>query len=62
MGAKDIISKNILKTLVRDFATYLFGLLVTEVELLETANQRIEDRQADLIAKVALPGEPMLLN
>lgn len=61
MGAKDIISKNILKTLVRDFATYLFGLPVSEVELLETANQRIEDRQADLIAKVALPGEPPFL-
>jgi hypothetical protein len=49
MGAKDIISKNIFKTLVRDFATYLFGLPVTEVELLETANQRIEERRADLL-------------
>lgn len=55
MGEKDIISKNICKALVRDFATVLIGLQVTEVELLETSRQRIEDRHADLLAKVWLP-------
>lgn len=61
MAAKDIVSKHILKTLVRDFATYLFGLPVTDVELLETANQRIEERRADLVAKVALPDSEKFL-
>jgi predicted transposase YdaD len=61
MGSKDILSKTLFKNLVRDFALYLFGLPVTEVELLETANQRIEDRHADLVGKVIVPGEPPFL-
>lgn len=64
MGDKDIISKQIFKTLVRDFATYLFGLPVSEVELLDeaevelldTSQQRVEERRSDLIAKVTLVG------
>ncbi|MGH8558352.1 MAG: hypothetical protein ACRESZ_12995, partial [Methylococcales bacterium] len=32
MGEQDILSKQIFKNLVRDFATYLFGLAVSEVE------------------------------
>lgn len=63
MGHKDIISKRILKNLVKDFATYLFGLTVTHVELVETEQQRIEERRADLVAKAMLPsGETILLH
>lgn len=63
MGDKDIISKRILKHLVRDFAVHLFGLPVTEVELLDTEQQRVEGRRADLVAKVTLPdGEACLLH
>ena len=52
MGNKDIISKDIFQRLVRDFATYLFHLSVAEVEILETEQHRIEDRRADLVARV----------
>jgi predicted transposase YdaD len=63
MGDKDIISKRILKNLIRDFAAQLFGLPVTEVELLETQSQRVEERRADLVARVRLPGgEAFLLH
>ena len=63
MGDKDILSKTIFKNLVRDFATYLFGLPVTEVELLDTAQQRFEERRADLVARVSAPdGVPFLLH
>ncbi len=55
MGDKDIISKHILKNLVRDFAVYLLGLPVTQVDLVETQYQRVEERRTDLVAKVALP-------
>lgn len=61
MGDKDITSKRILKNLVREFAVVLFGLPVTEVELLETNHQRIEERRADLVAKVALSNGSVLL-
>jgi predicted transposase YdaD len=63
MGDKDIISKDIFQRLVRDFATYLFHLPVTEVELLDTEQHRIEDRRADLVARVTgLDGQVFLLH
>ncbi|MFM8332301.1 MAG: hypothetical protein ACKN9T_11485 [Candidatus Methylumidiphilus sp.] len=63
MGKKDIISKRILKILVRDFATHLFGLPVVGVVLLDTQTQRVEERRSDLLAQVALPdGETFLLH
>ena len=63
MGNKDIISKDIFQRLVRDFATYLFHLSVAEVEILETEQHRIEDRRADLVARVtATDGTVFLLH
>ncbi len=63
MGDKDLISKSLFKLLVRDFAIYLFDLPVTEVELLDGEQQRIEERRADLLAKVRLAeGPPFLLH
>jgi len=63
MGKKDIISKSIFQHLVRDFATHLFGLALDTVELLDTAKQRVEDRHADLVARVKdRQGEVFLLH
>lgn len=63
MAQKDIISKRVLKNLVREFATQLFGFKITEVELLETQAQRVEERRSDLVAKVRLPdGEVFILH
>ncbi len=52
MGEKDIISKQIFKRILVDIATYLFELELDSAELLETEQQRIEDRRADLCARV----------
>jgi len=52
MGQKDVISKSILKKIFIDVATYLFGLKLHNVELIETEQQRIEERRADLVARV----------
>jgi len=56
MGDKDIISKAILKNLVRDFATYLFGLPVTEVELVETEYRQrpVQDGRRFAAARIGL--------
>jgi hypothetical protein len=63
VGKKDIISKRILKRLVRDFARYLFDLPVVSVALLETQIQRVEERRSDLLAKAKLAdGEVFLLH
>lgn len=52
MGHKDIISKQVFKRILIDVATYVFALELDKVELIETEQQRVEDRRADLTAKV----------
>ncbi|MDQ7090334.1 MAG: hypothetical protein Q9M50_06775 [Methylococcales bacterium] len=52
MAQKDIISKQIFKRILVDVATYIFKLDLQEAELIETEQQRIEDRRSDLVARV----------
>jgi hypothetical protein len=52
MRQKDIISKQIFKRILIDVATYIFKLQLETVELIESEQQRIEDRRADLTARV----------
>lgn len=54
MGKKDIISKSVLGHLAVDIANLLLNLDVdTEaVELLDTEQQRVEQRRADLVARM----------
>lgn len=54
MGNKDIISKQVLKNITADIANLLLQLNVAKepIELLETEQQRIETRHADLVARV----------
>ena len=54
MGKKDIISKEAIKCIAVDLATILLELDIDpeSLELLETEKQRIEDRRADLVARV----------
>lgn len=63
MGQKDIVSKGVLKRLLLDMAVYLFRLDLIDAELLATEEQRIEERRADLVAKVTpAQGEPFILH
>ena len=68
MGNKDIIGKDILKQFTVDFANILFHLDIDpdpeHLELLETEEQRIEDRRADFLARAHYrkSGEPFLLH
>jgi len=54
MGSKDVISKQVLKHLTADIANVLLKLNVAAepIELLETEQQRVEMRHADLVARV----------
>ena len=54
MGKKDIISKSVLGHLAADIANLLLGLGVEtdSVELLDTEQQRVEQRRADLVARM----------
>jgi predicted transposase/invertase (TIGR01784 family) len=62
MADKDIISKEILKSLALDMAKVLFKLQVTSTEIIETEHQRVEERRADLIAKVKEKGEESIIH
>jgi len=63
MTAKDIISRDMLKRLTTDLAYHLLELKAEAVDLLETQNQWIEDRRADLIARMrATDGAEFLLH
>ena len=63
MTAKDVISRDTLKRLTTDLAKHLLGIDGEAVELLETQNQRVEDRRADLVARMrASDGSEFLLH
>jgi hypothetical protein len=54
MAKKDIISKQLIQRIAVDLAVYLLNLDIKseDLELLATEQQRVEDRRADLVAKV----------
>ena len=63
MTVKDIISRDTLKRLTADLARHLLGVDGVVIEVLETQNQRVEDRRADLVARMrAASGEEFLLH
>lgn len=62
MVEKDIISKKIIKHLIEDFNTYLFHLQFDRVEILETQYQRVEERRADIVAKITDKNKGYLLH
>jgi hypothetical protein len=51
MGDKDIISKYLIKRIVKDITCYLFHLELNDIEILETQYQRVEERRADIVAR-----------
>ena len=52
MPDKDLISKQLLRQLAVDFSNQLFGLNIVEAELLSSEQPRVEERRADLVARV----------
>jgi len=63
MTAKDIISRAMLKRLTTDLARHLLDLDAEAVQMLETQNQRVEDRRTDLVARMrGTDGEAFLLH
>ena len=52
MPEKDLISKQLLKRLLVGFSNQLFGLDITRAKLLNNEQPRIENRRADLVARV----------
>jgi len=49
---KDVISKDIIKNIVKDISKYILHLEINELEFLDTESHRIESRRADIVALV----------
>jgi hypothetical protein len=49
MANTDIISKTLIKEVVKDLAKYLLGLKITSLQELTTERQRVEVRHADIV-------------
>nr|VFJ54608.1 MAG: Predicted transposase YdaD [Candidatus Kentron sp. DK] len=65
MSDKDIVSKETIRRLAVDLATYLLELPIDpdSLEVLATEHQRVEDRRADLVVKLRnREGEPFVLH
>lgn len=66
MGHQDIVSQETIRRIAIDLAVYLLGLEIDpdSLELLDTEQQRIEDRRADLVVRLRErpSGEPFLLH
>jgi len=52
MGRKDLISKDILKELLKDIAKYFLNLEINNITFLDKELERIEKREADIVANV----------
>ncbi|MDP2751196.1 MAG: hypothetical protein Q8O31_01115, partial [Rhodocyclaceae bacterium] len=62
MNDKDIVSKDILKQILMDIARLLLRLDVDQAEFLETEHQCVEDRRADLVARMTGKAGPFILH
>lgn len=62
MHDKDVISKHLLKRLAVDMARILLSLDLDEVDVIETQQQRVEERRADLVVKARAGDERFLLH
>ena len=52
MLSKDLISKQLLNSLLIDFGTQLFGLDIVEADLLSNEQPRVEAKRSDFVARV----------
>jgi predicted transposase/invertase (TIGR01784 family) len=64
VAQKDIISKQLIQRIAVDLAVYLLKLDIgsEDLELVATEQQRVEDRRADVVAKVRQAGTEFILH
>ena len=59
---KDITTKDTIKTITQDIAKYILELEVTEIEFVDKELQRIEKREADIVALCKVNGKKAILH
>ncbi len=59
---KDITTKDTIKTITQDIARYILELDVTDIEFVDKELQRIEKREADIVALCNINKEKAILH
>ncbi|SFV57526.1 hypothetical protein MNB_SV-6-766 [hydrothermal vent metagenome] len=59
---KDITTKDTIKTITQDIARYILELEVTDIEFVDKELQRIEKREADIVALCSVNGTKAILH
>ncbi|MEA2027756.1 MAG: hypothetical protein U9N49_02110 [Campylobacterota bacterium] len=59
---KDITTKDTIKTITQDIAKYILELEVTDIEFVDKELQRIEKREADIVAHCKIDGVEAILH
>jgi hypothetical protein len=59
---KDITTKDTIKTITQDIAKYILELEVTDIEFVDKELQRIEKREADIVALCKINGVEGILH
>ncbi|RLA74175.1 MAG: hypothetical protein DRG30_05550 [Epsilonproteobacteria bacterium] len=59
---KDITTKETIKTITEDIAKYILEISVTDIEFVDKELQRIEKREADIVALCKIDGKKAILH
>ncbi len=59
---KDTTTKKVIKTITEDIAKYILDLDISEVEFIDKELQRVEKREADIVAKCNINGNLEILH
>ena len=59
---KDISTKETIKTITEDISKYILNLEVSEIEFVDKELQRVEKREADIVAKCLINGKEAILH
>ncbi len=59
---KDITAKDTVKTIAEDIAKYILELDISDIEFIDKELQRVEKREADIVAKCRINGNTEILH
>ncbi len=59
---KDIVAKEIINTITKDIAKYILKLDIDDIELIDKEVQRVERREADIVAKCKIDSKEAILH
>ena len=59
---KDVVSKETIKTIAQDISKYILNIDVKDIEFIDKELQRVEKREADIVAKCKIDNKKAILH